>query len=361
MGHFRHANDPIGMYSADGEIPLNIPSDTDIIYASYANQMTAFTNRTHTHTQNYCPPGHVSCFNSHQCISSSKWCDSKVDCVDASDESACSCKSRLNQEKICDGYPDCPMGSDEIGCFGCDKFSYSCYSTMEEYANARSASFSTCYTVLEKCDGVENCLNGKDEKDCSMIVRTIGQHTSYMVSYNEGYLHRNYKGKWYPVCDHAMKWAKDACESEIGPLGSDPILSYKPGFMPGQYIQPSQPHFMAESLIHDPTITDKCSPNGGGDAILYVKCPPLKCGASMKNEFKSPLRIRTSLHSAEEKTTETNLESQLRIVGGSESDPLQWPYVVAMYRNGHFHCGGTIHTELWVCVLWKGLSVSSRC
>lgn len=39
-----------------------------------------------------------------------------------------------------------------------------------------------------------------------------------MVSYSEGFLHRNFKGKWYPVCHNPDKWAAEACESEIGPL-----------------------------------------------------------------------------------------------------------------------------------------------
>jgi hypothetical protein len=100
---------------------------------------------------------------------------STVDCLDSSDESACSCKSRLSVDKICDGYIDCPMASDEIGCFGCDRFSYSCYATADEYNDAQQSSLMMCYTRNEKCDGVENCLNGRDEEDCNMITRTVGE------------------------------------------------------------------------------------------------------------------------------------------------------------------------------------------
>lgn len=172
----------------------NIPSDSDIIYASYANQLMAYTNRSIANLQNFCKPGFISCFGSDQCIAKAKWCDSSIDCLDASDESACSCKSRLSEDKICDGYLDCPMGSDEMGCFGCDKFSYSCYKTQEEFEAAKESSFLMCYTNMDKCDGTENCLNGRDEQDCSMIVRTIGQHLVsfciffYCVFVNEFYL-----------------------------------------------------------------------------------------------------------------------------------------------------------------------------
>lgn len=41
---------------------------------------------------------------------------------------------------------------------------------------------------------------------------------SYMVSYTEGYLNRNYRGRWYPVCENPIKWAREACAAESGPL-----------------------------------------------------------------------------------------------------------------------------------------------
>lgn len=72
---------------------------------------------------------------------------------------------------------DCPSGSDEIGCFGCDKFSYSCYNSAAEYRKYKYSSVAMCYNLNEKCDGFHNCLNGKDEEDCSMIVKNIGLHT----------------------------------------------------------------------------------------------------------------------------------------------------------------------------------------
>lgn len=145
--------------------------------------MMAYTNRSAANVMNFCAKGLISCFGSSQCIDKSKWCDSSIDCVDGSDESACSCKARLSKEKVCDGYLDCPMGSDEIGCFGCDKFSYSCYSNGNEYETAKQSPFRKCYTMLDKCDGIENCLNGKDEQDCSMIVRSIGQHLVSVKAY----------------------------------------------------------------------------------------------------------------------------------------------------------------------------------
>lgn len=97
---------------------------------------------------------------------------------DSSDETMCTCSSRLNEDKICDGYLDCPLGTDEIGCFGCDKRSYSCYNNADEYQQSKFASTNNmCYTLVQKCDGNHDCLNGKDEEDCSMLVKFVGLHT----------------------------------------------------------------------------------------------------------------------------------------------------------------------------------------
>lgn len=169
----------------DDEFRYNIPTDSDIIYASYANEMMTFSNRSKSREKNSCDAGTISCYDSNQCIPASKWCDSSIDCTDGSDETACSCKARLSRDKICDGYIDCPMGSDEIGCFGCDKFSYSCFSNALEFAAAKHSSFRQCYTITDKCDGMEACLNGKDEEDCTMIVRTVGQHLVKQIEYGE--------------------------------------------------------------------------------------------------------------------------------------------------------------------------------
>lgn len=39
---------------------------------------------------------------------------------------------------------------------------------------------------------------------------------------------------------------------------------------------------------------------------------------------------------------------EVRIVGGTSAAPLIWPFIVGLYRDGTFHCGGVIHNEYWV-------------
>lgn len=181
-GHFRTdaKNLPQSMFSLDSVfhrisfVTTQYFSGTDTIYASYANQLMVL-NSSAPNNRNFCKYDEIPCFATNQCIPRNKWCDSTVDCFDSSDETACSCISRLNADKICDGYPDCLNGEDETGCFGCDKFSFSCYSNIEEFTNAHQSTLSMCYSIVEKCDGTEQCLNGKDEKDCSALTKSLGQ------------------------------------------------------------------------------------------------------------------------------------------------------------------------------------------
>lgn len=47
-------------------------------------------------------------------------------------------------------------------------------------------------------------------------------------------------------------------------------------------------------------------------------------------------------------TDERNKRAESRVVGGKPSQPADWPWMVAMYRDGMFHCGGVVFTQSWV-------------
>lgn len=144
-----------------------------IIYASYAG-----LPQSPVQHHSKCPePDQLSCFGQQQeCISANRWCDNVVDCSDGSDESACTCADRLEEERLCDGYADCPMGEDELGCFGCEPLAHSCYESPAEFAKHNQSTLSMCYSRLERCDGFMNCLNGRDELECSMLVTDVADH-----------------------------------------------------------------------------------------------------------------------------------------------------------------------------------------
>ena len=47
-------------------------------------------------------------------------------------------------------------------------------------------------------------------------------------------------------------------------------------------------------------------------------------------------------------TIEPVKEKEGRVVGGVASQPGAWPWVVALYRDGRFHCGGILLDENWI-------------
>jgi hypothetical protein len=170
---------------------------------------------------------------------------------------------------------DCPMGSDEMGCFGCDRFSFSCYQTRTAFEEAHQTSLTLCYTKLEQCDGFNNCMTGKDEQECSILVQDVRTHLSALVPYTEGILHRNHKGVWYPVCNEPMVWAREACEQEIGVLSKDPELKFQAVQVFGPFI-----HYSLKGL--QPRFSETCLHHA-----VVVKCPPIKCGLALNPKVSS--------------------------------------------------------------------------
>jgi hypothetical protein len=80
--------------------------------------MFLLTNNVLSGFSQSCPINFRRCKDGVKCIPKFKWCDNNIDCLDASDETACTCKERISQEKLCDNYDDCPHSEDELGCFG---------------------------------------------------------------------------------------------------------------------------------------------------------------------------------------------------------------------------------------------------
>lgn len=71
-------------------------------------------------------------------------------------------------------------------------------------------------------------------------------------------------------------------------------------------------------------------------------------------QFHNPYRteeVDTSAEVVEDLLTSKAREAHLggsRIVGGIPSQPSAWPWIVAIYRNGLFHCSGVIIDEWWI-------------
>lgn len=145
-------------------------------------------------------------------------------------------------------------------------------------------------------------------------------------------MHQNHKGKWYPVCNNPDIWAKLACEAEIGTLHSPPQIS-------NAHDAPFYGPFISNkgNQNSEPIIIDQCS------GPVYVKCPPVQCG-----QIKKPHDPHHEYHKRAVKGL-THLHNEtVGIVGGTDCSPHQWPFVVAIFKNGKLHCGGAIKSEQWI-------------
>ncbi|KAG5899669.1 hypothetical protein JTB14_015159 [Gonioctena quinquepunctata] len=312
-----------------------------------------------------CPMGQKGCLDGSKCIPKHHICDNEAHCDDGSDEMFCTCKERVGKLRNCDGYSDCPNGEDELGCFGCSINEFSC----DDWSRFRK---STCIPIEHRCDNIRQCeITGKDEEDCSALADNVGNQPQHKISNSVGFLHRNFKGKWYPTCFGTDLWATEICKAESGPSTINPRshMMLTTNNYEGLFINilPNNDVSLVKTCVQD--------------RAAFVECPPMYCGLRMtiKNPYR-PQEVDTSaenlisdlerfvrlpdgddvfsrgLRSPNEQTEENGTpgkdqESVLgigRVVGGKPSQPAAWPWLVSIYKNGIFHCGGVLINELWV-------------
>ncbi|KAF5286324.1 hypothetical protein FQA39_LY04222 [Lamprigera yunnana] len=288
-----------------------------------------------------CPYGEIGCKDDSKCVKTHQQCDGEVHCKDLSDEAFCPCSTRILKSRICDGYIDCPKGEDELKCFGCELDMFSCddWSPRERV--------STCIPIEQRCDGVAQCPSEKDESDCALLLETLSTIQRIMDSRSVGFLFKNVKGHWYPACQNPERWANEACWSETGPNTIAPLTH----LVPIPFVYQGKFASLTKNGIN---IVDFCENN----AAIFVECPPLLCGIRLKerNLFRGE-EVDTSAeeivrHTQELPDINHNMSDAIlgsgRVVGGIPSQPKAWPWIVSVYRNGVFHCGGALINEFWI-------------
>lgn len=82
--------------------------------------------------------------------------------------------------------------------------------------------------------------------------------------------------------------------------------------------------------------------------ITYVRCPRISSDSQLVRPWYNG--NEAYLSSSRKAGSKLAAESDpiVSIVGGHDSSPGAWPFIVAINKNGHFHCGGAVLSEWWV-------------
>lgn len=87
---------------------------------------------------------------------------------------------------------------------------------------------------------------------------------------------------------------------------------------------------------------------------ILVECETEICGIRSNMKFNKnidPDRMKRNSyaeHHADNGTSRFARSKDPRVVGGIASNPGAWPWLIALYQDGIFHCGGVILSDRWV-------------
>ncbi|XP_035704979.1 uncharacterized protein LOC110847008 isoform X2 [Folsomia candida] len=294
-----------------------------------------------------------TCVSTGRCIPSYLRCNFIKECPDNSDESNCSCADFLrangNGRKLCDGVVDCADGSDEYQvCEYCKPGQYIC-------SGSRS-----CINKTQICDSKRDCPNGDDENDCVKIGQSqIPEGTDLeelSSTYNKnGHLMVRKKGVWGKLCVDTFSsvvshWeVKDLARAVCKALTFSDFDSVER--IQDKSVNSSTPYYELFYGVSN-NDTDDSSPSSDDEPYSSESTPRVGLGFKT-TECKSKLVVNVTCQdlqcgTAPKSFTQTSRYRVTRIVGGSNSNPGNWPWQAALYKSGSYQCGATLISSRWL-------------
>uniref|UniRef100_A0A8C5LW94 Transmembrane serine protease 2 n=1 Tax=Leptobrachium leishanense TaxID=445787 RepID=A0A8C5LW94_9ANUR len=172
-------------------------------------------------------------------------------------------------------------------------------------------SSSKCISPSQWCDGTKQCPNGEDETYCVRL-------------YGPGFLLQAYssdKGKWLNVC--SVNWDDNFGKATCRELGYTTNSYYK---SQGTWAGNRNFYAVLNSSAPSGTLRDTLSVSDYCSSYTAVSLRCIDCGTSGSRPTSSSSRI----------------------VGGSLAAANDWPWQIALHKNGRFTCGGSIITPNWI-------------
>ncbi|KAK3586776.1 hypothetical protein CHS0354_016951 [Potamilus streckersoni] len=195
---------------------------------------------------------------------------------------------------FCDGIPDCPSAEDEKNCANCNGSEFQCASHQ-------------CILVSQRCDGIVQCKDASDEYRCVIIDDRNGSIS--IVHADSNYL---------PICSSNMTTALANILCNLSGRGTALLYNTAQKAVNGLVL--SADSTVSGTLIPGyRTSVDNCYP-------LEIQCHLIECGTSLL-------------------TDEVILP---KILFGREATIGQFPWQIALFVYGSFHCGGSIIHPNWV-------------
>jgi len=242
-------------------------------------------------------------------------CISKPGCVE-------DMRGRGLEQRVCDGTVDCPDFSDELYCDYCPEKHFHCGVGRQ------------CIDKEKMCDGVSDCYNGADEKGCLSLAPRLSVG-SYIHQYNsEGYLLYQRAGRAGKVCA-GLEAEGENQEAYVKTLANQTCKALEYEHLAWAAVGRD------EELVEDIQYVGLEGLSVGVDfqpvecddrLVVRMECEGLQCG-------KRPAALQGKEQFSE------NLVSSEDLDTARHGD---WPWHVALIKEGVHVCDGTLIDSQWV-------------